>query len=102
MKELSNIPGLEPEKTVKIKKFTYGDKNKLSSKCVSIDFKTKTPHFDLALYRSYVLIFGITEAPFELDIKGIEDLLSETGEYLFKEILDYNNMGDGAAEFEKK
>lgn len=102
MKELNSIPGLEPGAIVKIKKFTYGDKNKLSAKCVNINFSTQKPEFDLASYRLYVLVFGITEAPFELTKEGIEDLTPETGEYLFSEILSYNNMGDGRSDAVKK
>ena len=94
MKELNNVPGLEHDKVVKIKKFTYGDKNKLSSKCVSINFQTQKPEFNLASYRTYVLVFGIVEAPFGLSVEDIDNLLPETGEYLFTEILNYNGMGD--------
>lgn len=102
MKELNNIPGLEPDKVVKIKKFTYGDKNKLTSKCVSINFNTQKPDFDLASYRTYTLVYGILEAPFNINLEGVENLLPETGEYLFSEILNYNGMGDGKSDLIKK
>lgn len=103
--ELRNIPGLKPEDVVVIKKFTYGDKNRLTGKCVVINFKTQKPEFDVGEYRTYVLYYGIKSASF-LDVhtdklKVIEELYPETGEFLFNKILEFNNMSENSQDLVK-
>ena len=104
MKELKNIPGLEPEQIVKLRKFNYGDKSKLVSKCLSLNLNTQKPEFDLESYRLYALYYGLIEAPFlrEDKIKSIEEISPETGEFLFTEIVEYNNMGEKRQDLTKK
>ena len=103
MKTLSNIPGLKPEDEVVIKKFKYGDKAKIHSSCLDLKISPNSQKasvdFDMGEYKIIVLDRGIVKAPFITQIqskrKFIEnDMEDETGEFLFKEILEYNKMQD--------
>lgn len=106
MKTLNNIPGMEPDQEVVIRKFTYGDKNKLSGKCVKVNMNRPNDlEVDLENYKTYTLVYGIVSAPFfnttSDKVSAVENLDCDTGDYLLKEITEYNNMGQ-ITELKKK
>ncbi len=124
MKELKEVPGLDPKDVVKIKKFSYGDRADLGELCLNTSNLTlpqQNPtfigkdkdknmleiakqmgmQFNFKNNRLYTLVFGIAEAPFFKDglsvedkLKIVRDLEFETGNFLFEEISKINNMGD--------
>lgn len=108
MKELMNIPGLDPLDIVTIKKFKYGDKAKLKSLfSISIGQRNTTNvDVDLGEYQLKILELGIISAPFLKPGINIRDYLmneldGDVGDFLFDAISEYNNLGD-IKETEKK
>lgn len=108
MKEIKNVPGLNPEDVVVIKKYTYGDQAKLGRKITKLslnDIKQgKRGEQDSDIYAAmiYPLVYGIIKAPFftpgfneEKKVLAIEELSPETGKFLINEVKEYNNLGEG-------
>lgn len=104
-KELLNVPGLEPNQIVTIRKLGFGSLSRIRTKAAiaSINAKTKSINasVDMGEYMKYVVVYGIVSAPFfenatteDSKVRVIEqDLVSaQTGEYLFNEIEKFNNM----------
>lgn len=100
-KELREIPGLKKEDVVIIKKFNYGEVAELGEKAARIEVvrnKQMNVGVNIAAYKVFTLVYGISNAPFfstgcdkEQLIKNLE---KETGEYIFKEITKFNEMDD--------
>ncbi|MFZ5988883.1 MAG: hypothetical protein ACOYWZ_17395 [Bacillota bacterium] len=106
MKELREVPGLNPEDAIVIKKFTYGDKSKLAGKCAKLDLKNpNSVDIDIGEYKIWAIVYGVEKAPFfgvGIDkYKAVENLPAETGDFLFNEVTQYNNLGD-ISELKKK
>lgn len=96
-KELRNVPGLEPDQVVEIKKYNYNDKSALAGKCAKMTMKNlQDPEIDIHAYKIFALVYGIKKAPFfgvGIDKeKAIQELDADTGEYLFQEVSAFNNI----------
>lgn len=105
MKELINVPGLKSEDVVVIKKYTYGEQAKLSSKIAKVSVpdiksgKTDTSvDTDIYAAQIYPLVYGIFKAPFivpgsseQQRVNAIEELDPDTGKFLSEEIKKLNN-----------
>lgn len=114
MKEIKNVPGLNPEDKVVIKKYSYGEQAKLASKIAKVSLssirsgKGLDGEPDLFAAQIYPLVYGIMKAPFfthgmsESDkVAAIEALDGETGKHLIEAVREYNSM-ENNAELEKK
>lgn len=105
--ELINVPGLDPEQKVVIRKLGMGSLTKLRSKSVLTNVKHNgnvggpETNVDIGLYTKWILIFGIKEAPFFEGCRTYEDrerafdndvMETETGEFLFQKIQVLNRF----------
>ena len=96
-KEIRNVPGLEPEQVVVIKKYNYNDKSALAGKCAKMTLNNmSSPELDIHAYKIFALVYGITKAPFfgvGIDKEhAIKELEADTGEFLFKEVSQFNSL----------
>jgi len=104
-KELKNIPGLDAEEIVVIKKLGFGSLNKLRNKSAIATGDMKTggvsANLNLGDYHVYSLVYGIKEAKFFTNCRTTEDKVriinnddieAETGQFLFDEIQKFNNF----------
>ena len=123
-KELTNVPGLNPEDVVVIKKMSYGQSARLSDKMINLGVQAEVVrnkpkenlNANVKFYelKIYTLLYGLKSAPFyRLDasskdsaevqkLKCIDELEKETGDFLFKEINNLNNSEAITDEVEKK
>lgn len=102
-KELTNIPGLEPEARCVIKKFSYGEASTIRGKAVKLQASQRSPNPSIDLnitdLNMSMLLVGIKEASFyepgwdEAAKKKFidEDLDAEAGDYIFNEINQFNS-----------
>ena len=112
-KELKNIPGLDPEDVVVIKKIGFGSLSQLRNKSTdaSVDVNTSkvSAKIKIGEYMKWAIVYCVQEASF---FKGLtiadraryiddDKLNSDTGEFLFAEIQGLNNFG-GVEELKKK
>jgi len=108
MREIKNVPGLNPEDVVVIKKYTYGEQAKLSQKIarLSIDDikagKSGASEPDIYAAMIYPLVYGVVSAPFfnvgaseAQKVVAIENLEGDTGKFLMEEVKNYNGLDDG-------
>jgi hypothetical protein len=112
-KELKNVPGLEPEDVVVIKKLGFGSLNELRSKSTNASINRNggfNADVDLGKYMKWLVVYGVKSAPFfpgnlTANDKAVvidKDLVpSETGEFLYKEIQKLNGF-EQAEELKKK
>jgi len=103
-KELTGVPGLNPEERVVIKKLGFGSLNKLRSRTTVADISiagSVNTKLDLGEYMKWMLIFGIKEADFFKGSRTVEDRVqmidndiidSDTGEFILKQIQIFNKF----------
>ena len=103
-RELMNVPGLNSEDKVVIKRLNFGQRNKLiglSAKVKLIKNSEEIGDMDIEKYKLYSLVFGIKSASFykydvlekdieQRKIEAINNLEQETGEYIFSQISELN------------
>ncbi len=98
-KELTNVPGLNAEDKVTIKKYNYGEKTDLAniSTQVGVIQGRETASVSVGKYKLYALVYAITQAPFFEGKKTEDDkynairaLEPDTGDFIFKEIQALN------------
>jgi hypothetical protein len=111
-KELTGVPGLNPEDVVVIQKLGFGSLSRLRSRVAVANMNKQggvDAHVDLGEYMKWLVIFGVKDAPFfrgmSFDERArfvdVDGLSTETGEHLFKHIQEFNNFG-GTEELKKK
>jgi len=105
-KILKNVPGLEPEQEVVIKKLGYGSLTKLRNKCTNASMGGNgavKAQMMFGEYSKWLVIYGIKSAPFfekcrSSDDKSLvidKDLITPaTGDYIFKEIQVFNKFDE--------
>jgi len=104
-KEIKNIPGLDSEEIVVIKKIGFGSLNKLRNKAAVTNADVRTGGIQSTLnlgdYHKYSLVYGIKEAKFFENCKTAEDkarvidedvIEAETGQFIYNEIQKFNNF----------
>lgn len=126
-KELTNVPGLNPDDVVVIKRFSWSQKNKILSKALDISSTSKAvgrnvkennieSKMDLYELRIRTLLYGIKSAPFFIynaadsndamqqkrKIFENDNFAPETGEFLYDAIDKLNADSVINAEVEKK
>ncbi len=109
-KELKEVPGMEKDQIVIIRKFTYGDKCLLGDGIfdISVDGGKQKVNIKTSNLRFYTVVLGIKSAPFfpgeniqwetiglnqlhiDRRIEQLKRLQVETGDYLFKEVNKFN------------
>jgi len=112
--ELKNIPGLEPEQSVKISKMNYGFRSDLQGEVSNLSVKGNDGHatVNLQALKIYTLVYGIFESetlgitkPLDLDlglndeekrnrVKVIRKMNGVCGDYLYMEINKENQETD--------
>ena len=96
IKELTNLPGLNPEDKVIIKKLDFGEASELAGEVVVTDMQTKQQKINMGRAMIFALVYGIKEAPFLVNIpfnkreEVIRALEPELGKVLFAEINSLN------------
>lgn len=98
--EITNIPGLNPDDKVVIKKMNWGEKLSITDAATTIEMVNNQERVTASVKETklWTLIIGIVEAPFFKDIKNpqerykiLERFEDPTPcEYLFKEISNFN------------
>ena len=104
-KTLENVPGLNPDEKVVIKKLGYGGLTKLRGQSTNSQINPVTgaisASLDLGLFSKWMVILGVKEAPFFKNCKTVDEresvidndtVSSDTGEFLFKSIQEFNNF----------
>jgi len=106
IEELTNVPGLDPEQKVVIKKLGMGSLTSLRSKVILTNVQHTNAsgamtNVDIGLYTKWILIYGIKEAPFFDGLRSVDErerafdsdcIETETGEYLFQKIQVLNKF----------
>jgi len=106
-KEIIGVPGLKPDDKVVIKKFSYNDFAVLQGKLARVKMfgQRNTDDSDVNVEGGaiWMLVLGIKYAPFfEQDftreqkekVIRADSFDPKIGEYLFRAISEYNEMGD--------
>ncbi len=86
--------GKEIKGVFKLKKMTFKEANDLTKSYMQIqiigsDVRT---NFDYGALMEQTVLKGLEKAPFEITIENVQNLPSDVGEKLFKEIESYNKM----------
>jgi len=100
MKEFKQVPGLDPNDIVRIRKFKFGEQLELAKLVrkgkVTIDNITEAENFEDICFK--MLEFGVASAPFY--VAGVTkqeclfNLPSESAVFLLKQITDHNQTKD--------
>jgi len=105
-KILKNVPGLEPEQEVVIKKLGYGSLTKLRNKCTNASMGSNgsvKAQMLFGEYSKWLIIFGVKSAPFFEKCRSVDDrslvidnddVMPSTGDYVFKEIQVFNKFDE--------
>lgn len=95
-KEVDIVWNGKPEKVV-IKRFTFGEFAKLRKEVRKITWQGSTQHMDIDEEKLLIrtLLYGISNAPFQIDENTIKNLDKTTGEKLYNEIDSFNTLDEG-------
>jgi len=80
---------------VKIRRITFGQFTKMTEQMINIKMVGKNQITTTSPERNQILTLlnGLAEAPFELTEKGILEIPSDLGSYLYDEIESFNSKG---------
>ena len=104
MKTLTNIPGLNQEDTVTIRKFGYGKKKQVQYAGLKLDIKQNKQtevagSFDIVEHQLALLKYGIVNASFIPQTMTKENYIEneldpEIGDWIAEQIREYNAIKD--------